>query len=254
MAVKGADLESELIDTVCERVRERLPPTRRRRASRSSASTTTGSRPRTWPTATRSTSTAPPSRTGTLPSSAPPGEAKVRVYNPDFEQHGWQSPHTVIEIVTDDMPFIVDSVTMELERHGYGIAPGDPPGDAGPARRRRARSSRCSSRAPRPMTRSRESIIHVEVGREPDRAARRAARHIERVLGEVRAAVEDWQPMRGRAAGADRRARREPAAEHRRRRSVEETKAFLSWLADDHFTFLGYREYDLHRRRRRGAS
>ena len=45
----------------------------------------------------------------------------MRVYNPDFEQHGWQSPHTVIEIVTDDMPFIVDSVTMELGRQGYAI-------------------------------------------------------------------------------------------------------------------------------------
>ena len=50
-----------------------------------------------------------------------PGEAKVRVYNPDFEQHGWQSTHTVVEIVTDDMPFLVDSVSMELSRQAYGI-------------------------------------------------------------------------------------------------------------------------------------
>jgi glutamate dehydrogenase len=50
-----------------------------------------------------------------------PGEPKVRVYNPQFEQHGWQSPHTVVEIVSDDMPFLVDSVSMELGRHGYGI-------------------------------------------------------------------------------------------------------------------------------------
>ena len=39
-----------------------------------------------------------------------PGAAKVRVYNPEFEQHGWQSTHTAVEIVTDDMPFLVDSV------------------------------------------------------------------------------------------------------------------------------------------------
>ena len=45
---------------------------------------------------------------------------KVRVYNPDFEQHGWQSSHTVLEIVSEDMPFLVDSVTLELSRHGYG--------------------------------------------------------------------------------------------------------------------------------------
>ena len=50
-----------------------------------------------------------------------PGEAKVRVYNPSFEQHGWQSTHTVVEMATDDMPFLVDSVTMALTRRSHGI-------------------------------------------------------------------------------------------------------------------------------------
>ena len=49
------------------------------------------------------------------------GEAKVNVYNPDRERDGWSSPYTVLEIVSDDMPFIVDSVTMDLTRKGYGI-------------------------------------------------------------------------------------------------------------------------------------
>src|SRR3954463_15960498 len=49
------------------------------------------------------------------------GEFRVRVYNPTFEQHGWQSTHTVVEIVSDDMPFLVDSVTMELTRRTPGI-------------------------------------------------------------------------------------------------------------------------------------
>ncbi|MEP5767413.1 hypothetical protein, partial [Nisaea sp.] len=44
----------------------------------------------------------------------PPGAAKIRAYNPRFESTGWQSPHTVIEIVNDDMPFLVDSVTTAL--------------------------------------------------------------------------------------------------------------------------------------------
>src|SRR5215210_2279338 len=50
-----------------------------------------------------------------------PGTPKVRVYNPEFEQHGWTSPHTVVEMVTDDMPFLVDSTTMELGARGSGI-------------------------------------------------------------------------------------------------------------------------------------
>ena len=51
-----------------------------------------------------------------------PGNARVRVFNPTIEEHGWQSTHTIIEIVNDDMPFLVDSVTMEVNRHGADAA------------------------------------------------------------------------------------------------------------------------------------
>src|SRR3954471_10284161 len=51
----------------------------------------------------------------------PAGTTKVRVYNPRFEEHGWQSTHTAVEIVTDDMPFLIDSVSMELNRRGFGV-------------------------------------------------------------------------------------------------------------------------------------
>ncbi|MSP68363.1 MAG: hypothetical protein EXQ96_09820 [Alphaproteobacteria bacterium] len=46
-----------------------------------------------------------------------PGAAKVRVFNPRHDDHGWQSPHTVVEVINDDMPFLVDSVTADLNRH-----------------------------------------------------------------------------------------------------------------------------------------
>src|SRR5438132_6651535 len=50
-----------------------------------------------------------------------PGCIRVRVLNPTLEEHGWQSTHTVVEIVNDDMPFLVDSVTMEVNRHGLTL-------------------------------------------------------------------------------------------------------------------------------------
>src|SRR5881396_866446 len=50
-----------------------------------------------------------------------PGAPKVRVYNPTLAEHGWQSSHTVVEIVNDDMPFLVDSVTMEVNRQGLTL-------------------------------------------------------------------------------------------------------------------------------------
>jgi len=46
-----------------------------------------------------------------------PGKASVRAYNPDGARDGWESPHSVIEIINDDMPFLVDSVTAEINRN-----------------------------------------------------------------------------------------------------------------------------------------
>src|SRR6187549_2033665 len=49
------------------------------------------------------------------------GKPKIRAYNPTSAQHGWQTTHTVVEIVNDDMPFLVDSVTMEVNRQGLTL-------------------------------------------------------------------------------------------------------------------------------------
>ncbi len=244
MAVKGADLESELIDTVCERVRERLP------AGQIAPCESFVRQYYHWVPAEDLADRNPLDLYGAavahwnLAQHREPGESKVRVYNPDFEQHGWQSPHTVIEIVTDDMPFIVDSVTMELGRLGYGIDLVIHP----VIRVRRDAEGQLIEVLEHDATAEdmiRESILHVEVGREHDRVLLdQLRRTIERVLAEVRAAVEDWQEMRARApALIDEFDRNPPPSVDPA--LVEETKAFLDWLVDDHFTFLGYREYDL---------
>ena len=68
-----------------------------------------------------------------------PGAAKVRVFNPHQDEHGWRSSHTVIEIVNDDMPFLVDSVTAELARQDLERPPGRAPDHAHRARQVAAR-------------------------------------------------------------------------------------------------------------------
>ncbi|MFN9805271.1 MAG: hypothetical protein ACK56N_02420, partial [Betaproteobacteria bacterium] len=50
-----------------------------------------------------------------------PGRARVRVLSPTLAEHGWTSRHTVVEIVNDDMPFLVDSASMEVHRHGLKL-------------------------------------------------------------------------------------------------------------------------------------
>ena len=49
------------------------------------------------------------------------GAIKVRVFNPEAGEHGWASRHTVVEIVNDDMPFLVDSASMEVNRQGLAL-------------------------------------------------------------------------------------------------------------------------------------
>ncbi|HJV72468.1 NAD-glutamate dehydrogenase [Ideonella sp.] len=171
-----------------------------------------------------------------------PGKPRVRILSPTVAEHGWASRHTVIELVNDDMPFLVDSTSAEINRQGLtlhlivhpiflveraadgaltAIAPGT---DAAPG--------------------VRESWMHIEVDRLVD-AQQKAelVAGIERVLGDVRAAVEDWRPMVARLHEAIAELGRAPAALPAA--LVAESRAFLEWLADDHLTLLGYRQHEL---------
>jgi glutamate dehydrogenase len=172
-----------------------------------------------------------------------PGEAKVRVYTPQLTEHGWASTHTVVEIVNDDMPFLVDSVSMELNRLGSGVHLIIHP----VVRIRRDEDGRLLEVLPHDADAddcALESFIHAEVVREtePEHLAELKA-GLESVLEDVRAAVEDWKPIvaRAREVIADLDANPPPIDAE----ELAETKALLEWIVDNHFTFLGFHEYDL---------
>ncbi len=171
-----------------------------------------------------------------------PGVPKVRVYNPVFAEHSWQSTHTVVEIVNDDMPFLVDSVTMEANRLGLTLHLMIHPVLRV---RRDDNGNLIEILAPQTDGKARlESMIHMEVDRrsEPE-ALSRLHDGIASVLGDVRRAVEDWKKMTGRMQGAIAESEREPPPLDPQQ--TREDLAFLRWLVDDHFTFLGFRDYDL---------
>jgi glutamate dehydrogenase len=173
-----------------------------------------------------------------------PGETKVRIYNPQFEVHGWRSPHTAVEIVTDDMPFLIDSVGMELNRRGFGVHLIIHP----VLKVRRDDEGRLLEVLPheaRDDDAIAESVIHAEVARQTDPAELKALEdHLLRVIGEVRAAVEDWAAMRARALELvdELEASPPPSVEPD---DAREARAFLAWLEDHNFIFLGYRDYEL---------
>ncbi|MFD2766557.1 NAD-glutamate dehydrogenase [Micromonospora eburnea] len=175
-----------------------------------------------------------------------PGELKLRIHEPDAQQH-----HTVIEIVTDDMPFLVDSVTALLNTyhldvhllvHPLVVVRREPLG----------RLTEVSADVEPDDAIAGdlvESWMHIEIDPVRDPAEReRLRKELQRVLTDVREAVEDWPKMRQRAlaladelAAARTSESRPPVPE----KDITDSVELLRWLAHDHFTFLGYREYRL---------
>jgi glutamate dehydrogenase len=155
---------------------------------------------------------------------------------------------TIVDIVTDDMPYLVDSVTMELNRHAADIAlivhpllavGRDVAGVAYGISRVDSVSGVEVGGAGHDGTLT-ESWIHVEASNVADGQA--LAADLRRVLDDLRVAMEDQRRMRGAArelvaALAD--------AELSQTWGPEEAEAgeLLAWLTAGHFTFLGYREY-----------
>ncbi len=176
----------------------------------------------------------------------PGGVAALRVYNPVLDEHGWHSDHTVIEIVNDDMPFLVDSVTMEVNRCGLTLHSAIHPvyrvwRDAQGAIVRIEPGGATSGDEASTNGSRLESFIHFEIDRCGDAAKLAQLRSsIARVLGDVRAAVEDWPKMQAVAKETIK-----ALAARERSEETEEARAFLEWMVADHFTFLGLRDYAL---------
>lgn len=201
-----------------------------------------------------------------LAENRPQGTANVRVHTPTVEENGWTCSHSVVEVVTDDMPFLVDSVTNELSRQGRGIhvvihpqviVRRDVTGklievltegvgiSTGPQTGRKNAKGAKDAKAELPHDALVESWIHVEIDRETDRAdLKQIQLDLLRVLSDVRETVEDWEKMRDAALRIADDLPGEPL-DDLADDEVNEARELLRWLAADHFTFLGYREYEL---------
>ncbi|MBF0250622.1 MAG: NAD-glutamate dehydrogenase [Alphaproteobacteria bacterium] len=171
------------------------------------------------------------------------GETLVRVFNPDKGKDGWAVGHTVVEIVTPDMPFLVDSVSAEINRRGFSVHMTIHP----VVRVRRTKTGQLAELFEPgllgvDMGAQAESLIHLEIDEQTE--ARHADIHagVMEVLGDVKVAVGDWRSMRAVLEGLidelESLTGAVPLAE------VSEVRDFLRWLHDDNFTLLGYREYE----------
>ncbi len=171
---------------------------------------------------------------------------RVQVFNPSFEADGWEAPYTVVRLSLEDRPFIVDSVRAALRRAGVELFHMLHPIVA-PVRE----GGEVVGFDPKEGRAARESIEIYFVERLEDEARRAQLEgEVARVLDDVLLATGDYGAMcdKARAMGDYLRGLRRKSAQgyyRERGEELEEYAAFVDWLEDDNFVFLGYREYDI---------
>jgi glutamate dehydrogenase len=174
------------------------------------------------------------------------GRPAVRVINPNVVEDSWECPATVVQVVTDDMPYLVDSVVAELTRSGVTVQRVVHPivvvrRDVTGALREVLPTA--DPEAP-PAGALVESWMSIEVDliTDPQRARELEPRLVA-VLHDVREVVEDTDRMTLTARTlADSLLAGPPPLPGD---EVAEGANLLRWLANGHFTFLGYRRYEL---------
>ncbi|EIA0805169.1 NAD-glutamate dehydrogenase [Vibrio vulnificus] len=169
-----------------------------------------------------------------------PDDVSVRVFNPTVSRHGWQSTHTIVEVVVPDSPFLVDSIKMALSRLELNC--------------------HLMLNNPTQITRNEkgevidvngqggilQSLFHIEV----DRLSKKDEMHklkqeLLDVLNDTRLVVNDWLLMVERLEQVTAQLEAQKSAVSMDGERFDESIAFLRWLGDHNFTFMGYKEYDL---------
>ena len=170
-------------------------------------------------------------------------DAFIRVFNPEVAKDGWQSSHTIVEIITKDMPFLVDSVRMAMTRENIAShlllhCPLKIQRDSD------AKISGLSNLKAEQESTSTKTVFFIEIDRQTDTSVIESfKKELESVLVDVSIAVDDWQPIRKKLVSVIKEL---PKRHHKKsKHEISETTEFLDWLAKDNFTLMGYREYEL---------
>ncbi len=177
-----------------------------------------------------------------------PGRPSVRLFNPTLEEDGWLCPHSVLLVQQRDMPFLVDSIRVELNRRNIAIhsikstvlqVTRDEQHQlvdlwAGNGATDQVVSKNAGS----------EALVYMEIRLHTDaKVLRQISRSLTTVMAQVSLVVDDFEPLKSVVAEISRQL--EYATQAPLSQKVSESQAFLDWLLAEHFIFMGYTEYDL---------
>ncbi len=165
----------------------------------------------------------------------------INAYNPNKDKHGYRSEHSVIDIITPDRPFLIDSLQMAFVRQNLSIHFLTHPIYHYELDKKKHITKLHNAKE---SDRQNISVIHLEVDKLPSAQLKTVKAEIQRVLEQVNLATDDWQAMSHKI--------QDVISDIHNTRSLPQTIEdimgtieFLEWLRNKHFTFLGYCEYQL---------
>ena len=174
-----------------------------------------------------------------------PGQVELRIFNPNFEDIGWQSSHTIIQLDQDDMPFLVDSLLMELNRRELTVHAIFHTGAFKVLRDKSHKITQIFPMGADEKNAINEALIYIEIDRISDEAAlAELEKSCNSILHDVQLCVVDWQQIIDKVDETIHilEQLKVPASN---KSALTESIEFLKWLCNNHFTFLGWREYKL---------
>jgi glutamate dehydrogenase len=165
-----------------------------------------------------------------------PGTSLITTFTPGDEDPAFGRVETVLLAINDNIPFLYDSCTAAVRAAGAHIRAAFHPviATSRDAKGKRAKNGKALN----------ESVIVLALDPLSEEEAARLGTGLAETFEQVHAAVRDWKPMLGRLEDAIEELKRNPPAIAKD--ELAETTAFLSWLGDRHFTFLGSRDYAYH--------
>ncbi len=163
-----------------------------------------------------------------------------------FNADGWQTMSTIVQLVVPNMPFLVDSVRMEVNRQGFSVKRMIHP-VYWVERNNKGKLKSVALPEPNKQNNTHESFIHVEIDKVvDDKQIQQLQTGLNKVLRDVQRAVADWRKM-----GAKLQENIEQLGENKEpvaQRKVNEVRAFLAWMEEKNFTFLGCQDYKVYKK------
>jgi glutamate dehydrogenase len=171
-----------------------------------------------------------------------PHECKIRVFNPSKDIDNWQSTHTIVEVIQDDIPFLVDSLRMEINRLGFTTHLIIHSGGMKVYRNESGQIIKIFPFNSNTKDAIVEAPIYIEIGRQTDpEVLKSISENLYRVLQDVQFAVADWEKMK--ICVYETLKQMDDSNPPLDPEDIDESKTFLHWLVNDHFTFIGSRKY-----------